>query len=191
MVRSLNKRFNYLKDKSFIETENLHLWESNDVDHNLLTNFDIEVETYQKKLRALKEHVETFWNELNIEEFESIYVLKSTNSNFNNISKIFNTGIDNIICLHIKDEITVNDITYTVLVNTHLYFVLSSKQISEEEFEDDIYDWGIVDLPRFAFNREPIFNVTLPEANLVYGLSTTYSLYNSINRININIDGLT
>lgn len=176
MVRSLNKRFNYLKSKSYIETENLHLWESNDSDRTLLANFDIEVETYQKKLRTLKEHIETFWNELNIEEFKSIYVLKSTNPNFNNISKIFNTAIDNIICLPVKDEITVNDTTYTVLVNNHLYFVLSSKQISEEEFEDDIYDWGIVDLPRFVINREPIFNITLPEANLVYGLSTSYSL---------------
>jgi hypothetical protein len=139
-------------------------------------NFDIEIETYQKKLRALKEHVESFWNELNIEEFKTIYVLKSSNDDFNNIKKIFSTNIDNIICLQVKDEIERDDTTYTLLVNNYLYFVLSSKQISEDEFEDDIYDWGIVDLPKFVLNREPIFNVTLPEANLVYGVSTNYSL---------------
>jgi hypothetical protein len=37
-----------------------------------------------------------------------------------------------------------------------------------DELIEEIYDWNVFDLPKFALNRNPVFNVTIPQANLVY-----------------------
>jgi len=40
-----------------------------------------------------------------------------------------------------------------------------------DEIIEEIYDWNVFDLPHFVLNRNPVFNVTIPNANLVYGVS--------------------
>ena len=47
-----------------------------------------------------------------------------------------------------------------------MYFVL---ECTDDNV--DIYDWNIISLPKFSVYHAPIFNVTLPNAYLVYGIA--------------------
>lgn len=171
----LNNNFDLLKDNSKLLPVNINLWHiSNNAKNEV--KFNIENETYRKYLKNLKSTLEVYWNDLDIQEITDGFILTSNKLNFKQLAESNNIDADNLICLKNRLTKTVDNTTYTLLINQYLYFVLSSKQINEEEFEDDIYDWGIVDLPKFMYRNNPIFNVTIPNTNLVYGVSTNYCI---------------
>lgn len=160
---------------NILNTENINIWKSPGSDI-VDIKFRIEDAQHKKTLIELRKLIELYWNNLNIEEHDSIYILNTTNIELNALFKGFNTILDNLICLSTKWECIVDDITYTLIANNYFYFVLRSKLVADEDYEDDIYDWGIIDLPKFINNGNPIFNVTISQANLVYGINTNYSL---------------
>jgi hypothetical protein len=68
-----------------------------------------------------------------------------------------------------------NGITYTLLVNDCFYFVLT-----DDESTDGIYDWGVVDMPKFAPYSYPVFNGTYEGGTLVYGFGCDSYLGNVV-----------
>jgi hypothetical protein len=164
-----------MPDEHDLKLININLWGWSHIPNDNIL-YQIENRTYQKQLKSLKETLELYWNDISLDEFETIYILNSDKLDFNELSKTFSTSNDNLKCFAIKGEQVKDTIKYTLLINQYFYFVLTSKEVTEDEYEEEIYDWGIVDLPKFVYNANPVFNITIPNTNLVYGISTNYSL---------------
>ena len=99
----------------------------------------------------------------------SISISGSGTIDFKTLAKDFETTVTDFTRLSEKLRFTEGQYEYTIVANTYMYFVLIDSETVE--IEDSVYDWGIIDLPRFNTDRNPVYNVTLENANLVYGFS--------------------
>ena len=158
-----NFEFNLENNKSILQ--NVNIWKYPHDSKEEFVKFDIETKTYRNKLKALKRIITDTWEALDLREVDEenkIFKLFSDNPLFYDIKEQFNVSTDALTQLHEKLTCKYNRKNYTLLLNNFLYFVLT---------KDEIYDWGIISLPRFTTYRNPIFNVTIPNGNLVYGIS--------------------
>ena len=74
---------------------------------------------------------------------------------------------EEIRLMNVKCDINIDGNHYIVIANNYYYFVLKN---------DEIYDWGIVMLPRFESMGHPVFNVVYPDGKLIYGISVDMSI---------------
>ena len=74
---------------------------------------------------------------------------------------------EEIRLMNVKCDMNVDGNHYIVIANNYYYFVLKN---------DEIYDWGIVMLPRFESMGHPVFNVVYPDGKLIYGISVDMSI---------------
>ena len=70
-----------------------------------------------------------------------------------------------------RQQVKREDATYTVIANDYLYFVFS---------DQDVYDWGVVDLPRFAPDHYPIFQSTDQRCKCIYGVGVDMKIASAV-----------
>ena len=172
--RVLNKNFNLLPSKSKNVLVNANVWNYPEDNENEFVKFNIEIKTKQQKLKELYEKVNEFWYQLDITETNAekgIYQLTCEDELFYSLTDMLETNRDGLTTFMEKVKLETDSGDYTVILNNFLYFVLFDSDESS-----DIYDWGLIDMPKFTTYTNPIFNVTIPQANLVYGISVNSCL---------------
>lgn len=168
-VRTLDQDFNYIPDNDINDLLNANVWKYPADSQDEFVQFVIQIETYRNKLKEIKKRTKFYWDKLNIEpidEDNKMYQLTCEDPKYYKLLQTLKTNLDGITTFQEKQCIVLDDIEYNVLVNNYLYFILT-----DDPETDGIYDWGIVDMPHFATYRNPIFNITLPNCNTVFGVS--------------------
>ena len=171
-VRGINR--NYQIDNSQYKNifKNVNVWRYPKNSEHEYVQLNLDLSLYVSKLRQLKEFFVQNWNNCTldiIDEKKNIYTIKCDTIDFKTLAKEFETTVTDFTRLSEKIRFTEGQYEYTIVANTYMYFVLIDSETVE--IEDSVYDWGIIDLPRFNIDRNPVYNVTLENANLVYGFS--------------------
>lgn len=162
----------------------VNLWNNHPKSTNTTpVKFIFETEQFKKQCLLLKTIVKAKWNKIELIHCSDIpeycSPLKAKNKDPNAFYYIecddqqFWKGLktisnqEEIRLMNIKCETDYNDKHYTVIANNYFYFVLS---------DDEVYDWGIVQLIRFDSMGHPIFNVVYPDGKLTYGIAVDMSI---------------
>lgn len=189
----------FIKDDAYIynHTENIKLW--NDIfnkrhhmnkmhdnhwekhqklqiidDHTYDIAFHLDNEKHIHLLSELKQLIINNIDNLELRNEQlNLYKLIYRNINFWKITNNLNCNRADFQFLIKKLQIIKDNITYSIIANNWLYFVIYTK-IQNNQQITDVYDYGIIDLP--LFDTVPIFNVDIPQARLVYGLNTQYKI---------------
>jgi hypothetical protein len=140
----------------------------------------LELTPHTDILRELKSFTLTCWDSLSLDQIKNknnMYRLNSSNPSWYKLKDLlqgysFQKRLDTLTEQKTWEE---NGITYTLLVNDCFYFVLT-----DDESTDGIYDWGVVDMPKFAPYSYPVFNGTYPGGTLVYGFGCDSYLGNVV-----------
>jgi hypothetical protein len=176
--RGLNNKLNLLKSKSNDEFINVNVWKSYQDKNVDIVKFNIENKLYRNKLSNIKLTYERNWDEILLEcdpEHPSVWKLNTYDDNneptlitseFKQLATNLNIHIDDLVILEERGIVS-ND-NYTLLVNNYIYIVLSD--------EDEIFDWGIIDIPKFELYKAPVFNITLDNCNIVFGFAVNNKL---------------
>ena len=183
-IRGIDNNFLINSDINKNNLQNVNIWNDKFKNWNETNvRFKIEYDNIRMKLYGLKQLIDMCWDELNLKDLNDeneTYRLECDNPIFNNALQTFNYSKDGLTILWTKQIQEINNIKYTLLLNNYLYFILKSENIlnENEEYEliEDIFDYGIISLPEFGYRCCPVFNVTYPEASLVYGISAKLSL---------------
>ena len=183
-IRGIDNNFLINNSLTKNNLEHINLWNDKFKEWNETNiRFKIEYDSIRMKLYNLKQLIDMYWDNLNLKYLDdgnNTYELECSNATFFKIIDNLNCTKDGLTILWTKQIIKKDNITYTLILNNFLYFVLKSEifitEEGEEEFTDDIIDYGIISLPEFGYHCNPVFNVTYPEAGLVYGISIKTSL---------------
>ena len=176
--RGLNNKFNLLKSKSNDEFINVNVWKSYQDKNVDIVKFNIENKSYRNKLSDIKLTYERNWDEILLEcdvEHPKVWKLNTYDDNneptlitseFKQLATNLNISIDDLVILEERGIVSKDN--YTLLVNNYIYIVLSD--------EDEIFDWGIIDIPKFELYKAPVFNITLDNCNIVFGFAVNNKL---------------
>lgn len=176
--RGLNNKLNLLKSKSNDEFINVNVWKSYQDKNVDIVKFNIENKLYRNKLSNIKLTYERNWDEILLEcdvAHSNVWKLNtyddnneptSITSEFKQLAINLNIPIDDLVIL--EERGIVSNENYTLLVNNYIYIVLSD--------EDEIFDWGIIDIPKFELYKAPVFNITLDNCNIVFGFAVNNKL---------------
>ena len=181
-IRSINNEFLINSELSKNNLQNVNLWNdkfTNSEETNI--RFKIEYDKERMRLNGIKQLIDMCWDNLNLKDIdEDIYQLECDNPIFINAIKNLHCSYNAFTTLKQKQIKQIDNITYTLLLNNYIYFILKSNEVKNEngevELVEDIYDYGVISLPEFGFNVCPVFNVTYPEAKLVYGISVKLNI---------------
>lgn len=136
----------------------------------------------KKKLKETKQMLKRLWDQLQIypcdcnrkklsqkkiqlKKFKH-YRLYSENKEFTSFVKK-HYDIELFDTLLIRDQFEKNGIEYTLIANNYLYFVLT---------DEDIYDWGLISLPKFNTGHYPVFKSNYKNGQLIYGIGVDCNL---------------
>lgn len=168
--RVVDNKFNLLEDEFENKLVNANVWNYPRESEEEFIKFNLENYSYRKKLRYLKKQVDMYWNQLNLVEDDlnnGTYRLICEDTNFYLLKDMLNTNMDGLTTLQDRKIVKYRNKEYHIILNNYLYFIMMN---------DDIYDWGVIDMPHFSHRRNPIFNVTFENGNLVYGVGLDISL---------------
>ena len=177
ITRQIDSNFEVIKNKHKDQTVNIKILNNSGFKNNYEPiQFLFETIEQKRKLLHFKDLIEKTWDELeiypcdqnrkrinNIQQYDKKiqhYRLSSSNKLFKSSIKKY-ANIEDFDTFVIRDEFIKNNIEYTLIANNYLYFVLS---------DEDIYDWGIISLPRFNTGNYPIFKSLYPTGQLTYGI---------------------
>lgn len=170
--RSVNDQFDIIKEYKISNLKNVNIWNYPKDSKEEFVRFQLQSKLYRKKLKQLKRITLSTWDYLDLQQLESdsgvrYFKLVSDNPLFYNLNEEFEINNEALTIFTEKKKCKCERKTYTLLINNYLYFVL---------YKDQIYDWGVISLPKFMLYRNPIFNVTIPGGDLVYGISVETNL---------------
>lgn len=171
-IRGIDQTFSIDDSKYKNIYKNVNVWRYPKHSEHEYVQLNLDLDLYVNKLKQLKNSLINNWDNCSLDildENENIYKITCKNINFKQLATMFETTGTDFTRLIEKIRFTENNYEYTVILNSYMYFVLIDSET--EEIEDSVYDWGIIDLPKFNVDRNPVYNVTFENANLVYGFS--------------------
>jgi hypothetical protein len=130
--RMTDTNLNLLPELFENNLENANVWNYPADSQQEFVQFNIELESYRQKLQYLKQFTEECWNDLNIEELDAefkTYQLKCENPLYNKLIATLQTNLDGLTTLVERETITKKNVTYSLLINDYLYFVLRTEEI--------------------------------------------------------------
>jgi hypothetical protein len=169
IVRCCDKDFNFNSELSIDEETNLNMWQIPEIDKKY--QLQIEEKTYTNILREIYDCTAACWEDLELKQKNKrnkTFELKSKNLTWLRLEKMVaeKNWYGTLSVLVERSTWEENGISYTLLSNNKLYIVLSN-----DGENDDIFDWGIVDMPAFTSYFYPVWNTTVPNGKLVYGFA--------------------
>lgn len=135
--------------------------------------FKIQTEMYKGKLNGIIQLMDESVDRLELKELNKHkYKIFYSDLDFWKVLNHWDITQKQFQNLAIRKEIDNDDTTkYTILANNTIWIVIKST-IIEDQVEDELYDYGVTTLP--VFDIYPIFNVTIENHQVVYGLGTQY-----------------
>lgn len=184
-IRSINNKYeNILENKKDI-FDHVQIWNTNkdkwfeSDTHNY--GLKIETDNQKKYLIGLYDNLTINWDTFELKCTDNktgIYDLITDNADFYKTVKHITNTKSKYLFSRFKTRYIkqINNIKYTLLINNYYYLVLKSQYENDQIIDEDIYDYGVVCMPKFAYLSSPIFNVTYPDGNLVYGINVVTNI---------------
>ena len=131
--------------------------------------FRIQTPNYINKLNGIKSLMEQTNQKLELKELsKQKYKITTTDTGFWKVINHFDITQKQFQNLTTRQVIEVGQTSkYYVLANNNIWIVIKST-----EEQDELFDYGVTTLP--VFDIYPIFNVTIENHQVVYGLGTQY-----------------
>lgn len=130
--RSTDINLNLLTDLFENNLENVNVWNYPEDSTDEFVQFNIEIESYRQRLQYLKRFTEECWDKLSIDELDSefkTFQLTCEDPLYYKLIEPLRTNMDGLTTLVERETIEENNITYSLLINDYLYFVLRTEEI--------------------------------------------------------------
>lgn len=180
-TRSINTNFQDIQENKVDILDHVQLWNNQKEKWFTQTQqygvyFQIETDNTKKKLRYLFENISNNWDRFElkcIDNKEGTYDLIIQSPEFyKNMKDVLNIRSKYLFSrFFTKQIIQQNNEKYTLLLNNYYYLVLKTQYNNNEIISEDVYDYGIISMPKFAYQSAPIFNVTYQDGHLIYGIA--------------------
>jgi hypothetical protein len=131
-IRKTDSNLNLLPELFENNLQNVNVWNYPADSQTEFVQFNIELESYRQRLQYLKRFTEQCWDNLNIieldEEFNT-YQLKCDDPLYYKLIEPLQTNMDGLTTLVERETIDDGNVTYSLLINDFLYFVLRTEEI--------------------------------------------------------------